>query len=52
MYYKLRTIYNEKGVLLKRIHNDSGISENNFLEIPKGIYIIKKGDTTFKVLKK
>lgn len=23
-----------------------------FLEIPKGIYIIKKGDTTFKVLKK
>lgn len=45
-------IYNEKGVLLKRIHNDSGISETNFLEIPKGIYIIKKGDTTFKVLKK
>ena len=31
---------------------DSGISENNFLENPKGIYIIKKGDTTFKVLKK
>lgn len=45
-------IYNEKGVLLKKIHNDSGISETNILEFPKGIYIIKKGDTTFKVLKK
>ena len=38
-------IYNEKGVLLKKIHNDSGISETNILEFPKGIYIIKKGDT-------
>ena len=45
-------IYNEKGILLKRIHNDSGISETNILEFPKGIYIIKKGDTTLKVLKK
>lgn len=45
-------IYNEKGILLKRIHNDSGISETNILEFPKGIYIIKKGDTTFKLLKK
>ena len=27
-------------------------SETNILEFPKGIYIIKKGDTTFKVLKK
>ena len=45
-------IYNEKGVLLKKIHNDSGISETNILEFPKGIYIIKKGNTTFKVLKR
>lgn len=45
-------IYNEKGVILKKIHNDLGILETNILEFPKGIYIIKKGDTTFKVLKK
>lgn len=45
-------IYNEKGILLKKIHNDSGISETNILEFPKGIFIIKKGNTTFKVLKR
>lgn len=45
-------IFNEKGVLLKRIHNDSGILENKISEFPKGIFIIKKGNTTFKVLKR
>jgi len=45
-------IFNEKGVLIKRIHNDSGISENKISEFPKGIFIIKKGNTTFKVLKR
>ena len=43
-------IFNEKGVLLKRIHNDSGILENKISEFPKGIFIIKKGNTTFNVL--
>lgn len=45
-------IYNQNGVLLKRIHNNSGVSETYISEFPNGIYIIKKGKTTFKILKK
>lgn len=45
-------IYNQNGVLLKRIQNNNGISETSISELPKGVYIIKKEYTTFKILKR
>lgn len=45
-------IYNQNGVLLKRIHSNSGVSETYISEFPNGVYIIKKDNTTFKILKR
>lgn len=45
-------IYNQNGVLLKRIHSNSGVLETYISEFPNGVYIIKKDNTTFKILKR
>lgn len=45
-------IYNTNGLLLKKVNSVDGISSYNMQDLPSGIYIVKNGNTTFKVVKK
>lgn len=45
-------IYNTNGVLVKSIRLIDGTSSFQTSELPKGIYIIKNGKTTYKITKR
>lgn len=45
-------IYNINGMLLKTIKHSNGASSFSTSDLPKGIYIIKNGKTTYKITKK
>lgn len=45
-------IYNINGTLLKTIKQSDGASAYSTSDLQKGIYIIKNGKTTYKIIKK
>lgn len=45
-------IYNTNGVLLKTVKQSDGAVSFSTSELPKGIYIIKNGKTTYKITKR
>ena len=45
-------IYNINGVLLKTIKQSDGTSSFSTADLSKGIYVIKNGKTTYKIIKK
>lgn len=45
-------IYNLKGQLVKKAESEDGISQLDIQELPAGIYVVKNGKTTFKIVKK
>lgn len=45
-------IYNTNGVLFKTVKQSDGAASFSTSELPKGIYIIKNGSTTYKITKK
>ena len=45
-------IYNTNGVLLQTVKQNDGAASFSTSELPKGIYIIKNGKTTYKITKK
>lgn len=45
-------IYNTNGVLLKTVKQTDGTASFSTSDLPKGIYIIKNGSTTYKITKK
>ncbi len=45
-------IYNTNGVLLKTVKQSDGEASFSTSDLPKGIYIIKNGKTTCKIVKK
>lgn len=45
-------IYNTIGVLLKTINQSEGTASFSTHDLPQGIYIIKNGKTTYKIVKK
>lgn len=45
-------IYNTNGVLLKTVKQSDGAASFSTSDLPKGIYIIKNGSTTYKIVKK
>lgn len=45
-------IYNLKGQLVKKAESEDGISQLDIQELPAGIYLVKNGKTTFKIVKK
>lgn len=45
-------IYNTNGVLLQTVKQSDGAASFSTSELPKGIYIIKNGKTTYKITKK
>lgn len=45
-------IYNTNGMLLKTVKLSDGVASLSTTDLPKGIYIIKNGKTTYKITKK
>ncbi|MCQ2244884.1 MAG: T9SS type A sorting domain-containing protein [Bacteroidaceae bacterium] len=45
-------IYNTNGVLLKTVKQSDGAASFSTSDLPKGIYIIKNGKTTYKITKR
>ena len=45
-------IYNTNGMLLKTVKQSDGAASFSTSDLPKGIYIIKNGNTTYKITKK
>lgn len=45
-------IYNTNGVLLRTVKQTDGTASFSTSDLPKGIYIIKNGSTTYKIVKK
>ncbi len=45
-------IYNTNGMLLKTVKQSDGAASFSTSELPRGIYIIKNGKTTYKITKR
>jgi len=48
---KVVEIYNAQGSLIKLFTSDEAISEVNVSELPQGIYVVKLGGETFRIVK-